>query len=124
MDTACPNCGWTPISRPKAVQIVQADLGEIAAPIGVTRDMEAFFRQCCGWYRQRWPERWMTKPNSGRFWAWSQTRTKFKRPEDERIPSRFWSLDGIFASPETAGWLKAQQIRWAKGGGSTVARPT
>lgn len=111
---SCPNCGWQFVVKAKPVQVTQADLGEINALMPVDGDMEKFYAEACDWYANRWPDRWQAKQNSGRFWAWSQTRTKFKRPEDERIPSRFWGLPIQQASPATAGWLKAQIIRWAK----------
>lgn len=112
--TKCPHCGWAPTPRAKPVQVVQADLVESRdAPIDLA-GMENFYRQACQWYANRWPDRWEEKPNSGRFWAWSQTRTKFKRPEDERIPTRYWSLPLQPPNDETTGWLKSQMIRWAK----------
>lgn len=110
----CPNCGWQYVVKAKPVQVSHADLGEIDARMLVSEDMEKFYAQACGWYANRWPDRWEAKPNSGRFWAWSQTRTKFKRPEDERMPSRFWNVPTQAAGPDVAGWLKSQMIRWAK----------
>ena len=110
----CPGCGWHPVARAKPVQVTQADLGEIHATIQAPQDMDGFFAEACDWYAHRWPDRWQEKQGSGRFWAWMQTRTKFKRPEDEQIPRRFWKLDTKPVTPEVAGWLKSQQIRWAK----------
>ena len=118
----CPNCGWQPVPRPRAVRVVAADLGEIAANTTPPVNLQPFYQEACGWYARRWPERWELKPNSGRFWAWSQTRTKFKRPDDERMPSRFWDLPKLEPTPETAGWLKAMQIRWFKGRQAREAR--
>lgn len=111
----CPHCGWTPVPRAKPVQVTQAELTEIAGIKRPDGNMEQFYRESCDWYARRWPERWEAKPNSGRFWAWSQTRTKFKRPEDERMPRNFWELPRAETSIETSGWLKSQLIRWAKG---------
>jgi superfamily II DNA or RNA helicase len=110
----CPSCGWQPVKRAMPVQVVQADLGEINAIVQQEQDMDRFFAEACSWYATRWPDRWAEKPNSGRYWAWSQTRTKFKRSEDEAIPRRYWQLDLRAPSEETAGWLKSQMIRWAK----------
>lgn len=111
----CPNCGWKPTPIAKPVQVVDAQLVE-SKEIQVDREaMEKFYREACQWYANRWPDRWQEKPNSGRFWAWSQTRTKFKRPDDEAIPRRFWGLELRPTSVETAGWLKSQVIRYAKG---------
>ena len=111
----CPNCGWKPVPKAKPVFVTEADLEEInATPQEQTIAMETFYREACDWYANRWPDRWRIKESSGRFWAWAQTRTRFKRPEDERIPSRFWRIPPKPATPETSGWLKAQMIRWAK----------
>lgn len=111
----CPNCGWKPVPKAKPVFVTEAELEEINATLQEqTIAMETFYREACDWYANRWPDRWRIKENSGRFWAWSQTRTRFKRPEDERIPSRFWRIPPKPATPETSGWLKAQMIRWAK----------
>lgn len=111
----CPNCGWQHVPKPKPVQVTEADLAEVNAVLADADGMDAFYAEACHWYSQRWPDRWQAKENSGRFWAWSQTRTRFKRPDDERIPSRYWRMPIREASPETAGWLKSQMIRWAKG---------
>lgn len=110
----CPHCGWHPVVKAKPVQVTQADLAEINGLLADPAQMEIFYAEACDWYANRWPDRWEAKQNSGRFWAWSQTRTRFKRPEDERIPSKFWQLPTRPASPETAGWLKSQMIRWSK----------
>ena len=110
----CPNCGWKPVVRAKPVQVTEADLAEINGVLPDAQQMETFYAEACDWYANRWPDRWQAKQNSGRFWAWSQTRTRFKRPEDERMPSRFWQMPTKPASADTAGWLKSQMIRWAK----------
>jgi DNA repair protein RadD len=112
----CPECGWTPVPKRKAVQTSDADLSEVAAEIDPQAEsMERFFREAVSWYAKRWPDRWNAKPNSGRYWAWVKTRERFKRPEDERIPSRFWNLEQAACGMETAGWLKSEMIRYAKG---------
>lgn len=111
----CPDCGWSPAPKRKPVEVADADLTEVDAQVAEdAKAMEMFFREATSWYAQRWPDRWEAKPNSGRFWAWMKTREKFKRPEDERIPSLFWSLEPRQCSVETAGWLKSQLIRYAK----------
>lgn len=110
----CPNCGWHPVAKTRPVQISEAELGEIPAMPIDTAGIEHFYREACGWYAQRWPDRWQAKEKSGRWWAWVQTRTKFKRPDDERMPSRFWEITHKPSSYETSGWLKSQMIRWAK----------
>lgn len=110
----CPNCGWQPAPAPKPVQVVDARLTESKEVPADWAGIERFFREACAWYASRWPDRWQEKPKSGRWWAWSQTRTKFKRPDDERMPSRFWEAELSHPSADTAGWLKSQIIRYAK----------
>jgi DNA repair protein RadD len=111
----CPNCGWKPTPAPKPVQVVDAQLVESKeAPVD-REAMEKFYREACQWYANRWPDRWREKEKSGRWWAWSQTRTKFKRPDDERMPRGFWDASLRPTSLDTAGWLKSQMIRYAKG---------
>lgn len=112
--TDCPNCGWKPAPAPKAVHVVDAQLVETKEVKEDWNAIELFYREACQWYAHRWPDRWQEKEKSGRWWAWSQTRTKFKRPDDERMPRGFWDMTLRPTSVDTAGWLKSQQIRWAK----------
>lgn len=110
----CPNCGWRFMPKAKPVEVEAADLApldEIAAERG---EMDRFYAEAVSWYASRWPERWQQKQSSGRWWAWVQTRAKFKRGDDERIPSQYWRAQPRAPSAETAGWLKAQLIRYAK----------
>lgn len=111
----CPNCGWQPVPFAKPVQVVDAQLVESKEVPTDWKAMERFYREACQWYANRWPDRWREKEKSGRWWAWSQTRTKFKRPDDERMQSRFWDMPLSPTSLDTAGWLKSQIIRYAKG---------
>lgn len=123
----CPECGWTPVPKRKAVLTSDADLSEVEAKVDPQAEsMERFFREAVSWYAKRWPDRWMAKPNSGRYWAWVKTREKFKRPEDERMSSRFWNVEPVACGAETAGWLKSEMIRYAKGQQKrrTAARPS
>lgn len=110
----CPGCGWSPAPKQQPVQVAAADLAEVPAVPLDQEGLEQFFREACHWYSQRWPDRWKAKENSGRFWAWSKTRQKFKRPEDERMPKVFWQAPTRQSSPETSGWLKSELIRYAK----------
>lgn len=111
----CPNCGWQPAPRSKPVEVTEADLEEIAAESSPEDDCEDFFRQAMAWYAIRWPDKWHAKQNSGRYWAWINTREKFKRPDDERIPSIFWKLmPAESIRDDVAGWLQSRLIRWAK----------
>jgi len=108
----CPGCGWKPAPRLKPVQIENADLGEAGA-VEQEPQWEQFFREACGWYQARWPEKWAAKENSGRAWAWFKTREKCKIVVD-KIPTRCWRMPILPPSLETAGYLKSQLIRWAK----------
>jgi superfamily II DNA or RNA helicase len=110
----CPHCGWQHQVRAKVIEVQQADLGAGVEDTADWASIDRFHAEACSWYRDRWPERWQAKQSSGRFWAWIQCRTKFKRPEDERIPSRYWRADPRECSDETRGWLKSQMIRYAK----------
>ena len=110
----CSNCGWHPTPKSRPVQVADADLNETPAVQLDLAGIENFYRESCGWYAKRWPDRWRDREKSGRWWAWVQTRTKFKRPDDERMPSRFWELAPLPSGFETSGWLKSQLIRWAK----------
>lgn len=113
---SCPSCGWKPEPRTKPVQVTGAELTEINAVLqAADAEMENFYRQACDWYARRWPDRWQAREKSGRWWAWSQTRQKFERPQDERMPSRFWQMSRMDCSAEVGGWLKSQLIRWQKG---------
>lgn len=110
----CPACGWTFIPKAKPVQVQQAELVAGKDDSADWKEMDAFHAEACQWYANRWPDRWQSKPASGRFWAWSQTRKKFKRPDDERIPRRYWEHAPRPPGPVTDGYLKSQQIAWAK----------
>lgn len=113
--SACPHCGWQPKPKPRHVETADATLHEThEAPIDFER-METFFRESCQWYANRWPDRWTEKEKSGRWWAWCKTREYFKRPEDERMPSRYWTVAPLSPSIEIAGLLLSQIIRYAKG---------
>jgi len=104
----CPECGYQPIIRAAGVRVTDAELGEIGAQLPSVDVLQPFFREACDWYATRWPDRWQQKEKSGRWWAWMQTREKFKRPDDERMPSLFWNVAPLKASAETSGWLTAK----------------
>jgi DNA repair protein RadD len=118
----CSNCGWHPTPKARPVQVAAADLDETPAAQVDVAGIENFYRESCGWYAQRWPDRWRDRQKSGRWWAWVQTRAKFKRPDDERMPSRFWELPPVTSGFETSGWLKSQLIRFAKSKRNTHER--
>src|SRR5262249_9639455 len=78
---SCPSCGWTPEPKSKPIDVLEADLAELADEPGEASpydpDVIEFYRQAVDWYGWRWPQRWREKPKSGRWWAWNQTREKF-----------------------------------------------
>jgi hypothetical protein len=111
----CPHCGWQFVVAPKPVQVQEADLVAAEFTPGDAEGMDRFYAESLGWYIRRWPDRWEQKQTSGRYWAWIQARKKFKRPDDERIPSRYWRSQPVDATADTAGWLKSELIRYAKG---------
>jgi superfamily II DNA or RNA helicase len=118
LGSACVECGWSPTPRPKGVEVQEAQLAELADndPILTAGSPEVvqFYREAVHWYAQRWPDRWREKPNSGRFWAWSQTRRKFKFGDAAPIPRHFWNVAPAAASLTTIGYLKHALIRYAK----------
>ncbi len=116
---ACRECGWKPTPRPKAVQVEEAQLGELdydkpASIAPHAPEVVHFFREALYWYVARWPDRWRDRPKSGRWWAWQQTREKFDFAESVRMPSAFWEWAPALTSAAVNGWLKSQLIRYAK----------
>jgi superfamily II DNA or RNA helicase len=115
---SCTACGWTPAPSAREVAVQDADLVEIGGgdPVDDETDpliVESIFRESLGFYERRWPDRWHAKPNSGRWWAWTQTR-EMTRLSAQRPPSRFWNLAPSVPSSEVSGRLKARLIAWAK----------
>jgi superfamily II DNA or RNA helicase len=110
----CPDCGWIPKPLPLNVQVTDAMLGHAGQELPPIESVQEFYQQAVFWMAQRYPDKWEEKPNSLRFRAWCETRVKYKRPEDERIPRNFWSLPKMPASDATSGWLKHRVIRYAK----------
>jgi len=121
----CPECGWTPPQRSKAIGVQDADLDEIAedaAPLSLTdKRVLQFHAEACGWYARRWPDRWMNKPNSGRWWAWGQTLAKFRFADGLRMPDKGWKSFAMPPSAATAGWLQHRMIKFAKSKRSVAA---
>lgn len=121
----CPECGWAAPQRSKAIGVEDADLNEIAddAPLLALSDKAVlqFHAEACGWYARRWPDRWMNKPNSGRWWAWGQTLTKFSFADGLRMPDKGWKAYAMPPSAATAGWLHHRIIKWAKSRRSVAA---
>lgn len=115
---ACRHCGWFPTPKPKSVEVENAELDELDCENSRqitphSPEVGKFYREAVSWYASRWPSRWSDKPKSGRWWAWSQTRTKFTFP-DLPMPRGFWDAGLLPTSAETDGWLRSQLIRWAK----------
>jgi len=117
----CPHCGWKHQPKCKPIEVQQADLVANNDMAADWAEMDRFFAEACSWYSERWPDRWQAKATGGRWWAWIKTRARFKRPDDERIPRRYWDCQVRQVSSDTAGWLKADQIRYAKGRAKAAA---
>lgn len=122
---ACPSCGWAQLPKPKPVAVQDADLQEIAEvetqATPADERVIRFFREACGWYSRRWPDRWTATPNKGRAWAWMQTQARFQFPAAMRIPSSYWNLAAVQPSPKSSGWLQHRIIKWAKARSKAVA---
>jgi DNA repair protein RadD len=115
---SCPECGWTASPRARALIVEQADLEELAesAPVASPYDerVKWFYREACGWRARRKPELWAEKPKSVRWWAWCETRTKFRIAETVRKPGAYWDMLPASPSAEVSGWLQHRLIRWAR----------
>jgi DNA repair protein RadD len=116
---ACRECGWRPLPKPKAVAVQAATLTELEYEGEKlinphSPEVLQFFREAISWYGARWPDRWRDRQKSGRWWAWSQTRAKFGFAETVAIPRAFWEAHPDLPTSKTRGWLKAQQVRFAK----------
>ncbi len=115
---ACDACGWVPAPRAKDVRSSAAELGEMnlneRAITPQSPEVAQFFREAVAWYGYRWPTRWQERPKSGRWWAWSQTRTKFAFDPSAAIPRAFWEAKPAPTTAATNRWLKSQLIRYAK----------
>jgi superfamily II DNA or RNA helicase len=115
---SCPSCGWVPLPRSKPVAFEEAELAEIADDPDQLTPNDArvigFYREACGWYSRKWPDRWQATPNKGRAWAWMQTQEKFQIADNVRIPSTYWTLPLILPSTEVTGWLRHRLIKWAR----------
>jgi DNA repair protein RadD len=122
---ACPSCGWTPVLKAKPIRVQDADLEELADVVEATPQDERvmrFFREACGWYARRWPDRWMAKASSGRWWAWLGVREKFKFGEEVRMPSAYWEAAPLPPSIDVSGWLQYRIIKYARGKAKARAR--
>lgn len=115
---ACPECGWMPAPKSKPIGVRQADLAEMADDAKPTSAADlrvvSFYREACGWYAKRWPERWRAKQNSGRFASWKNTAEKFGFPDSVRMPSSFWDMAPLPGGLEVSGWCQHRLIKRAR----------
>lgn len=122
---SCPECGWVAPQKARPVQVQEADLEEMTEAEAVFTPADEcvlqFYSESCAWYARRWPDRWSDKPKSGRWWAWIQTKAKFRIAEATHKPSTYWHAPVIPASVATAGWLKHRCIKWARRSAKAVA---
>lgn len=112
---ACDVCGWAPAPAPKAVRVQAAELKEIGGLDDQVADDEVhrFFSEALSFYRQRWPEKWAARANSGRWWAWQNTRERFQL-DAEKPPGNYWRTMPAPLTPATSGWLKSRLIAWKR----------
>jgi DNA repair protein RadD len=115
---SCPECGWTAPQRARAIVVEQADLEKLAeaAPTASPYDdrVRWFYREACGWRARRKPDLWNEKPKSVRWWAWCETRAKFRIAESVRKPGAYWDALPAMPSAEVSGWLQHRVIKWAR----------
>lgn len=117
LGNACTQCGWVPSVCAKAIGYQEAELTELDEQNARIRlrspEVSQFFGEALCWYLNRWPDRWREKPKSGRWWAWSKARERFKLG-DVQAPKYVWEGPPLDTSHGTSGWLKSRQIAWAK----------
>lgn len=114
---SCPECGWKPEPKSRAIAVQDADLEEMAetaAPLSPTDPrILRFYQEALGWTQKHKPQKWQEKPNAVRASCWHAAREKFKLTQD-RVPSVYWELPALPASLEVAGFLKYRDIKWAR----------
>ena len=120
----CPECGWVPLQRARAIDVQDADLEEMAHTEDTVTPSDArvmdFYRQAVGWYARRWPDRWAETPKKGRWWAWVATQGKFRIASAVRKPGAYWDASPILPSVEVSGWMQHRIIKWARGRAATA----
>jgi DNA repair protein RadD len=113
----CPECGWTPEPKSRAIAVQDADLEEMAEtaePLSPTDPrILRFYQEALGWTQKHKPQKWREKPNAVRASCWHAAREKFKLTQD-RVPNVYWELAVLPASIEVAGFLKYRDIKWAR----------
>jgi DNA repair protein RadD len=115
---ACPECGWKPLPKSKPIAAQDADLEEMAdvedQPTSNDQRVTCFYREACGYFARRNPDKWMEKPKSVRWRAWCETRAKFRFAETEKKPGHYWDLSPFGPSVEVSGWLQHRIIKFAR----------
>jgi superfamily II DNA or RNA helicase len=102
----CTVCGWRPVRKPKAVEVVDGELGEVDRNRNVKSDWTsdeqfAFYRQLMGIAQQR-----NYKPG----WAAQKFKEKFSA-----FPP--WSWNGaqpVQPSPAVSSWVRSRNIAYAR----------
>ena len=125
LGNACPECGWISKPRSKAITAQAADLQEMADAERLLtphdKRVHVFYREACGYFARRTPEKWMDKPKSVRWRAWCETRAKFGFDESIPKPGSFWDLAPFGPSADVSGWLQYRIIKFAKSAKSKAA---
>lgn len=115
---ACPECSWKPLPGSKAIVAQEADLQEMAdeeeRPTPHDQRVICFYREACGFYARRNPDRWMQKSKSVRWGAWCETQAKFRLAETVKKPGQYWDLSPFAPSVEVSGWLQHRIIKFAR----------
>lgn len=115
---ACPECGWKPLPRSRPITAVDADLEEMTdaedSPTPQDKRVVTFYREACGYFARRTPEKWMDKQKSVRWRAWCETRAKFRFDESTKKPGHYWDLSPFGPSAEVSGWLQHRIIKFAR----------
>lgn len=122
---ACPECKWKPLPKSKSIIAREADLEEMAdakhQPTPQDQRVICFYREACGYFARRTPEKWMEKPKSVRWRAWCETRAKFRFAETVNKPGPYWDLPPFGPSAEVSGWLQHRIIKYARGRAKAAA---
>jgi DNA repair protein RadD len=114
---ACPECGWKAAPRAKSITTQEADLEEMADEVQVTPHdprVVTFYREACGDFAKRKPDKWIARAKSLRWAAWCETRAKFKFAETTQKPSHYWDLSPFGPSAQVTGWLHHRRIKFAR----------
>lgn len=116
--TGCRQCGWKPVPSARAVQVEDADLTELEEQDQKTAAVQQaalreFYAQALQHGIQHQAQVWAEKPGRVKATAWHRTADKFAVPH-EPFPRWIWDERAKPCSSEVAGWIKSQQIRFAK----------